>query len=88
MSTAVDQELLQKARKVSQAKTDSALTDEALRALLARHRSAEVDERYKAYDEHPLKEPDEWGDLASFGHHYGARQVSNSGAHGPALRRD
>jgi hypothetical protein len=25
-----------------------------------------VDGRYKAYDEHPLEEPDEWGDLASF----------------------
>ena len=66
VSTTVDQELLQKARKACKAKTDSALIDEALRALLARHRSAEVDGRYKAYDEHPLEEPDEWGDLASF----------------------
>ncbi len=66
VSTTVDQELLQKARKVCKAKTDSALIDEALQALLARHRAAEVDGRYKAYDEHPLEEPDEWGDLASF----------------------
>jgi Arc/MetJ family transcription regulator len=66
VSTTVDQELLQEARKACKAKTDSALIDEALQALLARHRSAEVDERYKAYDEHPLEEPDEWGDLASF----------------------
>lgn len=46
--------------------TDAALVDEALAALLARHRSAEVDASYSAYDEHPLTEPDEWGDLASF----------------------
>lgn len=46
--------------------TDAALIDEALRALLARHRAAEVDASYAAYDDHPLDEPDEWGDLASF----------------------
>ena len=40
--------------------------NEALRALLARHRSAEVEASYAAYDDHPLDEPDEWGDLASF----------------------
>jgi hypothetical protein len=34
--------------------------------LLLRHRAAEVDASYTAYDEHPLDEPDEWGDLASF----------------------
>lgn len=42
------------------------MIDEALRALLARHRAAEVDAGYAAYDDHPLDEPDEWGDLASF----------------------
>lgn len=42
--------------------------DEALAALLARHRAAEVDAGYAAYDKHPLDEPDEWGDLASFRH--------------------
>ena len=42
------------------------MVDEALAALLARHRSAEVDSSYAAYDAHPLDEPDEWGDLASF----------------------
>jgi len=46
--------------------TDAALVDEALTALLARYRAAEVDASYAAYDEHPLEEPDEWGDLASF----------------------
>ncbi len=42
------------------------LIDEALQALLVRHRAAEVDASYAAYDAHPLDEPDEWGDLASF----------------------
>ena len=42
------------------------LIDEALAALLARHRVAEVDASYAAYDAHPIDEPDEWGDLASF----------------------
>ena len=65
LSTTVDAELLDSARKVS-AKPDSALIDEALAALLARHRAAEVDASYAAYDEHPRDEPDEWGDLASF----------------------
>jgi hypothetical protein len=42
------------------------LIDAAFEALLARHRSAEVDASYAAYDDHPLEEADEWGDLASF----------------------
>ena len=29
-------------------------------------RATEIDASYGAYDEHPLDEPDEWGDLASF----------------------
>ena len=43
-----------------------ALIDEALKALLSRHRVAELDASYAAYDAYPLDEPDEWGDLASF----------------------
>jgi Arc/MetJ family transcription regulator len=66
VSTTVDEELLREARKACRGKTGSALIEEALRALLSRHRSAEVDAKYRAYDEHPLDEPDEWGDLASF----------------------
>lgn len=65
LSTTVDVELLEGARRVS-AKPDAAMVDEALAALLARHRSAEVDASYAIYDQHPLSEPDEWGDLASF----------------------
>jgi hypothetical protein len=45
---------------------DAALIDEALGALLARNRSTEVDASYATYDEHPIDEPDEWGDLASW----------------------
>ena len=45
---------------------DAALLDEALQALLRRHRAAEIDRAYAAYDEHPPSEPDAWGDLASF----------------------
>jgi hypothetical protein len=33
---------------------------------VARHRAAEIDLAYAAYDDHPLDEPDEWGDLAAF----------------------
>ncbi len=62
----MDAQLLEDARRARSGTTDAALMDEALAALLARHRSAEVDATYAAYDEHPLDEPDEWGDLASF----------------------
>ena len=66
LSTTVDASLLEHARKVRSGATDAALVDEALAALLARHRSADVDASYAAYDTYPLDEPDEWGDLAAF----------------------
>jgi antitoxin MazE5 len=66
VSTTVDGDLLANARRLRAELADSALLDEALEALLAQHRSAEVDASYAAYDEHPLDEPDAWGDLASF----------------------
>lgn len=66
LSTTVDAGLLNSARSLRSGITDAALIDEALEALLARHRSAEVDASYAAYDMHPMDEPDEWGDLASF----------------------
>ncbi len=62
----MDAQLLNGARGVRSGVSDAALIDEALRALLAHHRSAEVDASYAAYDEHPANEPDEWGDLASW----------------------
>lgn len=67
VSTTVDEELLHEARQLRSGLNDASLIDEALAALLARHRAAELDRSYAAYDEHPLDEPDEWGDLASFG---------------------
>lgn len=66
ISTTVDDDLLRAARGLGPGRTDSALVEEALRALLARYRSAEVDASYAAYDRQPLNEPDAWGDLASF----------------------
>lgn len=66
VSTTVDQELLAQARSLHAGETDAALLDDALRALLTSHRAAELDAAYAVYDEHPLDEADEWGDLASF----------------------
>jgi hypothetical protein len=66
VSTTVDDGLLAEAREVTAATSDAALLDQALAALLAQHRRAEVDLAYAVYDERPLDEPDEWGDLASF----------------------
>ena len=62
----MDSTLLDDARRARAGISDAALVDEALAALLARHRAAEVDASYVAYDEHPLEEPDAWGDLSSF----------------------
>ncbi len=66
LSTTVDADLLQSARGTRAGGTDAALIDAALEALLARHRAVELDASYAAYDVHPIDEPDEWGDLASF----------------------
>lgn len=67
ISTTVDSDLLAEARAALSAATDATLIDAALRALLAGHRKAEIDASYeRAYTVHPIDEPDEWGDLASF----------------------
>ena len=66
VSTTVDAAVLEAARRLVGASTDSALFDEALQALVARFRAVEHDAAYLSYDEHPIDEPDEWGDLASF----------------------
>jgi len=66
LSTTVDEQLLQRARSMRSGITDATLIDEALEALLVRHRSAEIDASYAAYDDHAIDEPDEWGDLDSF----------------------
>lgn len=62
----MDGGLLAAARRVRAGVNDASLLDEALRALVALHRTAEVDASYTAYEAAPLDRPDEWGDLASF----------------------
>jgi hypothetical protein len=66
VSTTVDEQLLKSARQALAPLTDAAVLDQALAALLDRYRATEIDVSYAAYDEHPLEEPDAWGDLASF----------------------
>jgi len=66
VSTTVDQHLLAEARTANPQHNDAALFDAALAALLARSRAAAIDDSYRGYDEHPIDEPDEWGDLDSF----------------------
>jgi len=66
ISTTVDGQLLATARRMRSELADAALIDEALSALLARHRASEIDGAYAAYDRVPLDAADEWGDLASF----------------------
>ena len=66
VSTTVDEDLLARARSLRSGAPDAVLLDEALRALVARHRAAEIDAAYAAYDTQPLSDPDEWGDLESF----------------------
>jgi hypothetical protein len=66
VSTTVDGDLLAEARTVRSGLNDAALFDAALTALVRASRAAQIDSAYAAYDEHPLTEPDEWGDLASF----------------------
>ncbi len=67
ISTTVDDELLTRVRALIPGATDAKLIDDALSALLARERAAAIDGSYaSAYTEHPLDEPDAWGDLSSF----------------------
>jgi hypothetical protein len=66
VSSTVDGALLTAARQLQAWPNDSSLLDAALLALLTAHRRTEVNALYAAYDEHPLDEADEWGDLASF----------------------
>ncbi|MGV1005872.1 MAG: type II toxin-antitoxin system VapB family antitoxin [Candidatus Nanopelagicales bacterium] len=66
LSTTVDASLLEAARNLSSGRTDAAVVDDALRALLARNRASEIDVAYAAYDELPVDQPDEWGDLDSW----------------------
>jgi hypothetical protein len=66
ISTTVDERLLATARQTRSELADSALIDEALEALVARHRAGEIDAAYAAYDRVPPDADDEWGNLAAF----------------------
>jgi hypothetical protein len=67
ISTTVDEGLLAQVRGRHVGATDAELIDAALTSLLDAERATEIDAAYEhAYREHPLDEPDEWGDLASF----------------------
>ena len=66
VSTTVDGDLLAEARAARGGLNDAALFDAALAALLRGSRAAEINAGYAAYDDHPIAEPDDWGDLASF----------------------
>ncbi|MFV1999723.1 MAG: hypothetical protein ACC654_05085 [Acidimicrobiia bacterium] len=66
VSTTVDGSLLADARRLRSELNDAALLDEALSALLASLRSAEIGASYAAYDDQPIDEQDAWGDLESF----------------------
>jgi hypothetical protein len=66
VSTTVDSDLLTAARRIRVGVNDAKLLDEALAALAARHRASERDASYQAYADHPIEEPDDWGDLSSF----------------------
>lgn len=66
MSTTVDAESLDAARRARPGLKDAALLDEALAALVAKQRAVEIDAGYEAYQSHPIDEADEWGDLESF----------------------
>lgn len=67
VSTTVDADLLDRARKAHAGQTDASLVEAALEALLRQHRAAEVDAAYlRAYREKPANTPDEWGDLTTF----------------------
>lgn len=66
LSTTVDGERLAYARRLRGELNDAALIDEALDALIAHNRAADINAAYATYDQHPLTEADAWGDLASF----------------------
>jgi len=66
VSTTVDGDLLQSARRLRKDVNDANLLDEALGALVAIHRAGEIDAAYGAYDDSPIDEADEWGNLNAF----------------------
>ena len=66
MSTTVDGDLLETARRLRKDVNDANLLDEALGALVAINRASEIDAAYAAYDDFPIDEADVWGNLNTF----------------------
>lgn len=67
ISTTVDSDLISHARSIHGGTTDAQIIDDALTALLATYRTAEIDAAYElAYTAHPVAEPDKWGSLETF----------------------
>lgn len=66
MSTTVDSDLLEQARRLRSRVNDATLLDQALAALVAVNRQSEIDAAYAAYDEFPIEDSDEWGSLSEF----------------------
>ena len=66
VSTTVNGELLEEARRLRENTNDATLLDEALRALVARNRASLIDAAYSAYVEFPMNVSDEWGSLEAF----------------------
>lgn len=67
ISTTVDKDLLERARRLLGQGTDASLLEAALTSLLREHRSAEVDRAYqRAYRDSPADSVDEWGSLSDF----------------------
>jgi hypothetical protein len=67
INTSVDRALLERARRARPGVSDAELIDEALTMLPGRDDVNDLDWAYaRAYAAHPLDEPDEWGNLASF----------------------
>lgn len=66
VSTTVDSDLLESARRLRKGVNDANLLDQALRALVAINRAGEIDAAYAAYDDFPIDESDEWGNLNAF----------------------
>ena len=66
VSTTVDGDLLESARRLRKGVNDANLLDQALSALVAINRAGEIDAAYAAYDDFPIDESDEWGNLNAF----------------------
>lgn len=58
LRSTVDEQLFATARDLCPHPTDSALLDEALAAVITRHRAAIIDAAYEAHDAHPIDEVD------------------------------